>query len=55
MKKTHIIELNKPDNKNSYHVYCSTLGINVQVCQTEIEWFLDRYINKGLNLEIVSI
>ena len=55
MKKTHIIELKKPDNKNSYHVYCSTLGINVQVCHTEIELFLARYINKGLDLEIVNI
>ena len=55
MKQKHIIELNKPDNKNSYQVYCSTLGINTQVCQTEIELFLDRYINKGLNLEIVNI
>ena len=52
---THKVEIHKPDNKNSYHVWCPTLDINTNVCQTELHLFLERYYNKGLNLEITNI
>ncbi len=52
---THKVEIQKEDNKFSYHVWCSTLNINTNVCHTELDWFLERYYNKGLNLEITNI
>jgi hypothetical protein len=52
---THKVEIHKADNKTSYHVWCPTLDINTNVCQTELDWFLERYYNKGLNLEITNI
>ena len=52
---THKVEIHKADNKESYSVWCQTLNINTNVCQTELDLFLERYYNKGLDLEIVNI
>jgi hypothetical protein len=52
---THKVEIHKADNKESYSVWCQTLNINTNVCQTELDLFLERYHNKGLDLEIVNI
>ena len=50
----HKVEIEKSDNKQSYYVFCETLNINTNVCQTEINSFLDRYYNMGLKLEIIT-